>query len=1067
MPISAVAKLAITAGLMGVQYALGASRKIEGPRLDELDVTTADYGTPIPRFWGKRRFEVPIMWTEKLREKKKTSKTKGGKYAEYRYFGTWAVAIADHEIDAVTRIWMDRRLVFQTVAPGPTSIAYMLGLDGSGVTPIIEGNLGDMKLTRGKNMRIYLGTDTQDPDPRMEAWCEDRYGANTCPAYRNVAYIVFQDIPLEKFGNRIPQISVEAISAKSDAYPVEEKATGFAMSGFSFSSNFSRFAQTVSADEGQAYEIWDTATRTRLISNTFPVSMGQPLGVSDSGIIYGISGGLSDPYLQSVSADGFGDRGGAKPCQEAASHPVCIGEQVYVCPFGNIQPWIMIPDADEVIAIAADFSPTDYIEDLDGNHWAVGRAQGTTTCGLECVYGPRAGDGGTFISPSGSTASCYGVYNGTEFVLGQAANIFKVDPETFTVTDDADIITNPSAVEWQSLRPGSTSLWAGHREISLQTLTEIRAIDVTDWGIAGYAETVYDPISHALIVKKAADTDSLYWLYLDRAASNGVALSTIVDDVAGWCGLTDADTADLDQIVQGYSVTQGTGKDMIAPLLDIHDSIARPHDFTAQFIKRGDAASGTLLTEDFVREGDEARYTITITQDTDLPRRISLNYADVGNDQQTNTVESRRPLDAVDSVREVSLDMTTYVSSPDEAQQLTDRFLRRQWIRAEGHTLGLTAQELALEPGDVRNLNLDGIIRTAMCVKTTLTGGAIQTEWERDFPSLTTLGDGTGAVMDGRDPDEIIIVTQSKGFVLDIPLITDSDNSVNPLLYYGAGKYITASAWPGAVVYVADLDGEDYMAWQDVDSSQGATWGYAKTALADADPWLWDRGNTVNVDVRGGTLTTVTEAAIDADPELNLAYLGGELLNFTTVNLEGDGTYTLSGFKRGRRGTEWAVPTHAVGDEFILAENLLKEGVGLSEVGTSDSYKAATLGREPDGSPVIEVDFTGATLKPYAPARVKWTSDGTDMFGEIIRRTRVGGAWTGGSTIPLSENSEAYEVDIMDGDDVLRTIDVTGTNTFTYTAAMMSADGNTLAAPPDANVYQLSDAVGRGFALAA
>jgi hypothetical protein len=116
----------------------------------------------------------------------------------------------------------------------------------------------------------------------------------------------------------------------------------------------------------------------------------------------------------------------------------------------------------------------------------------------------------------------------------------------------------------------------------------------------------------------------------------------------------------------------------------------------------------------------------------------------------------------------------------------------------------------------------------------------------------------------------------------------------------------------------------------------------------------------------------------------------------------------------------------------------------------------------------IPVDFTGATLKPYAPARLDWTTDGTDLFGEIFRRTRVGGAWTGGSAIPLSELTEAYEVDILDGSgNVLRTITVSGTNTFTYTAAQIAADSVSVATPPDANVYQMSDAVGRGFALAA
>jgi hypothetical protein len=89
------------------------------------------------------------------------------------------------------------------------------------------------------------------------------------------------------------------------------------------------------------------------------------------------------------------------------------------------------------------------------------------------------------------------------------------------------------------------------------------------------------------------------------------------------------------------------------------------------------------------------------------------------------------------------------------------------------------------------------------------------------------------------------------------------------------------------------------------------------------------------------------------------------------------------------------------------------------------------------------------------------------MFGEIIRRTRIGGSWIGGSTIPLSENSEAYEVDILDGATVLRTITVTGTNTFTYTGSQISADGNSVGVAPDCNVYQMSDAVGRGYALAA
>jgi hypothetical protein len=117
VPISAVAKVAITAAMYGAQMALTMSKRITGPRLESLDVTLADYGAAITRFWGMRRIQGQIIWAEKLREEKVTSKTKGGKYSEYRYSGTWAVLICDHEIDAVARIKMDNHLVYHDARP--------------------------------------------------------------------------------------------------------------------------------------------------------------------------------------------------------------------------------------------------------------------------------------------------------------------------------------------------------------------------------------------------------------------------------------------------------------------------------------------------------------------------------------------------------------------------------------------------------------------------------------------------------------------------------------------------------------------------------------------------------------------------------------------------------------------------------------------------------------------------------------------------------------------------------------------------------------------------------------
>jgi hypothetical protein len=478
-----------------------------------------------------------------------------------------------------------------------------------------------------------------------------------------------------------------------------------------------------------------------------------------------------------------------------------------------------------------------------------------------------------------------------------------------------------------------------------------------------------------------------------------------------------------------------------------------------------------LLTEDFVRSDN--RYTVTIKQDTDLPRKLTFNYADNDHEQQPNNAIAQRPFDTVDSTREETVDLSTYADTADGAQQKADRYLRRIWNSREGIKNSLTPQVLAIEPGDVKTLSLDGVLRNARLDKLTYTQTGLECEWIRDEVSVAAINTATtGATMDNSDPQTITIPSPVKGFILDAPLVQDADNDVNPVLYEAAGSYNTGTD-TGATVNRGD-DGTYDELFGSVDATNLATWGYATSELATADPNLWDRGNSVDVQIFG-SLTNATEAEIDADPTLNLIALGQddqwEYLNFTTATLTGTlGTgnlYTLSGFKRGRRGTEGNVGNHAVGDQILLLDKAIPVEVGTDDIGDSMSFKIQSIGRDVDAAAAIDLTYDGNTLKPYAPARIVWTTDGTDMFGEIIRRTRVGGAWVGGSTIPLSENSEAYEVDIYHGSTFKRTITVTGTNTFTYTGAEITADSNTVGVAPPVNAYQMSDTVGRGFALAA
>lgn len=1091
----------LTVALSAAQMAMTMTRKIEGPRLTDLKVSVADFGTPLNYFYGIRRFQGnPIIFAEDIIEIKKKKKTKGGKYNDYTYYCTWAVVIADHEIDAVTRIWFDKHLVYDATGPGPIT-----PFDFGDFNSVARKRLQNSSPTAIDHIRIYLGTEDQEPDPRMLATVEAKHGAGSCPAYLGVSYILFEDVPLEKVGNRIPQISVEAISNAAPNYPyesIEGQPAGLArLWGFTYSPDFSRFA-TFQSD---AYTIWDVAARSKMIGGTLTghdyVATPNYMGVANDGSIYMVAfAGFPNSDIVRIPPDGVGPGGAlftVSPEQQA----------VQVRQDGRGIEWILtIPRAFNrtwysyrLDALGALLGPQDHTPDYQaqmfftdgfGDIWTVGILvgpfQNPTQFYLQRVI--DTGVRGGFIpmgiiptsgaGPSGTVAGLHYLPSRQFVVLWCNSMLYAIDDETFAIKHSRAITTDGynSPKQFANWAQGANSIWLNNVEISLDDLSTIRTVHLTDWTSQDSDGIIYDPINHALITAPQL-VDLIIWRYLDRVGSDGVTLQTIIEDVATRSGIDPAnlDASDCDQTVTGYSWTQGSGKAILEPLCDAYDSFCRPHNFSLQFLKRGGASTGTIDVAQFVRQGDN-RYVLPRTLDTDLPFRVWFNFADIDADQQPNDVPSQRVATATQSKRELSIDLTTLALSADDARNLADRVFRRRWGERVTLNNALSAQYLGIEAGDVKVFTLDAgqSFRGRASRWTYGADGVIALEWKRDDTAFAVLADTEGAPFDGREDSVIAVPLISKGFVLDIPLITDSDNSVNPLLYFGAGPYSSGS-WPGAILYQSLDDGEEYSTEvASAPSTAGLTWGYASDALPDADPWLWDRGSSIDVTIKYGSLTGTTEAICNSAPTTNLALLGDELIQFTTATLLSEDSngkvYTLSGFKRGRRGTEWACGTHLEGDRFILLDQVDDFEMGASDIGTDLLFKAVTVGRNADSAfPVNIAPYTAASHKPYAPAGVMAEKDPVtgDWTIDWTRRSRIGGAWTSGTSVPLGEATEAYQVDILDapGGTVLHTYLVTSP-TVTFDAADQTsyAGGDVTEGDLFFEVYQISDVAGRGFA---
>lgn len=196
-----------------------------------------------------------------------------------------------------------------------------------------------------------------------------------------------------------------------------------------------------------------------------------------------------------------------------------------------------------------------------------------------------------------------------------------------------------------------------------------------------------------------------------------------------------------------------------------------------------------------------------------------------------------------------------------------------------------------------------------------------------------------------------------------------------------------------------------------------------------------------------------------------------EIFQFQTATALGGGLYRLGGLLRARRGSDFAMGTHAAGDMFVLlaTDTISRVPTDSGEIGAERIYRATSFGTFSDASRRHAFTDSGASLKPLSAVHVKGARDGSsNLTITWIRRTRIGQRWIDFSDVPLGEDSEAYEVDIYNAGwtAVLRTIAVTA-QTASYTAAQQTTDFGAPQAAINIKVYQISAAVGRGFAATA
>lgn len=452
-------------------------------------------------------------------------------------------------------------------------------------------------------------------------------------------------------------------------------------------------------------------------------------------------------------------------------------------------------------------------------------------------------------------------------------------------------------------------------------------------------------------------------------------------------------------------------------------------------------------------KGDPIQFTRT--QEIDLPVSAQMEFINGEAGYRTGAISASRQTRLSKRFATTRAAIVTHTAA---AYQIMVRWLYSLWAERDAAEFSVMPSMVKLEGGDAITVDFNGRQNELQIAR--ITDGAVRNIVANSF-DRTVFGGGKGAERTVPAPN-LDGDTSPTVFLMDLPMLTDADVEHQG---YIAGF---ATPWPGGIVVYRSVTDANY-ALNNLLSGP-ATVGELRFELFSGPEGRWDHGNTVFVRILGGTLSSQSEETVLAGANaMAVENADGEweILQFVSAELEATREYALTQLLRGQRGTESAMRDSVAAGARVVFFNLAVQqaSIDVSKVNAEFYWRHGPLNKEisSDLYTTEQFAFTGLGRRPYSPTNIKATVDGSNNV--VItwkRRTRIDGdSWDYAVDVPLAEESEAYEIDIMDGATVLRTL-TSSTQTVSYSSANQTTDWGSLADDFDVIIYQISIAYGRG-----
>lgn len=1061
----------------------------QGSSLTDLKISGASYGVNIPTLFGTMRLGGNIVWAAPLeaREAQKETGGKGGvsptsSQSAYDYFASFAIGLARGEVGDVLKIWADGTLLYDVTAAGEVRVPNL-------------------------QFRFYPGDAEQLPDSIMEA----DLGVGHVPAYRGLSYMVFDQLPLASYGNRIPNIEVllttDGVSyfpkIVGDSIDVEASSMAYdALRGHLYT-----YEDIGSTDKVRKF---DLATLSLLndaeIGTEIPVIPVPGSGFSMDregdfwiGTGFGLLTGRQITKFNSKSMaieiqkdlpSGVGAVSHSTDIQcllTGASFQVAGSQQngqivVFDARLDVIDTLTVasqtctgaITDSDETAWLAmsglAAVSPVSDLQIIEVGITALQALSGTQFGTAQATHTIDASEltplGG--MSPETNTISRLVAHLKAwqALVFQNDYRLFKWSMIDHTITASVDF-SGQSLLSLVSTNNGDeiafiqSNRWVVY--LSGETLEEIERIDLWSFsGVSNFNNWVYDAASDSVVV--LGQSDPVQRLYLRRKNGGDADVKQTVQALTLSAGLApeDVDASLVSSSFPGYILNRPMSiQDGLTPLLSAANLDLTESGYGLKFKPKIETVDLEVSYNDLLSPLSQNRI-----QESELPGTVTLSYMAADAGYQVGTQSAKRsyaPLSTMFGRNEVALGVPLAMDA-GHAKAICQQQLYDAWAMRRGISSALPLKYLALDAADVIKVVTQTEEITGRLSQSWL-GADFSLEFELNGLSSAwtepnvTADSGTGY------PDlRIERPAFTELFILDLPLLRDTDATGGMGSRYYFAMDGTGQNWRGAGLFSSQT-GDRYE--QRGVCQSALCWGVATTALGDTqNPWQTDRENSLTVRFLNGEERLESVSMLAILNGANALLVGDEIINFSSVTLNADGTYTLHTLLRGRRGTEAAVKNHEVAEKVLLLEEgrLCRDIMPLSHLNMSHYWKAVAAGQLVEEVPVQVKALTGRDLMPFAPVHVTAERTPESLVLRWVRRGRVG-ARSLSSNTPLSETSETYEI-LFEFDEKSLSKYVRNETVFSYELSEFNTDFDVLLSEIPTltiQIFQVSETIGRGL----